>query len=156
MGCTVRPQSSTSGLGRSRNCVSNVPAEPAAILAARGAIARSYPRSHRVPMAASGKPASEGSSIVWRPGGMRFNVGGKLVGLESPAARLSSLPRSRHPSQLVEEVENEDESILWPIERAELGGDGDALAVRVQVERALSCLRTDVALGPQTWLLGAE
>jgi hypothetical protein len=32
-----------------------------------------------------------------------------------PTARLSSLPRSRDPSQLVEEVENEDESILWPI-----------------------------------------
>src|SRR5262245_47245855 len=29
-GCNVRPQSSTSGCGRSRNCVSTVPTEPAA------------------------------------------------------------------------------------------------------------------------------
>src|SRR5688572_16164240 len=30
-GCSVRPQSSTSGSGRSRNCVSTVPTEPAAV-----------------------------------------------------------------------------------------------------------------------------
>src|SRR5687767_14980041 len=30
-GCSLRPQSSTSGSGRSRNCVSTVPAEPAAV-----------------------------------------------------------------------------------------------------------------------------